>query len=141
MRRAPRRILVVASALLMGVAVAVSAASPSLFLTLLVVATLLGMRFSLATRRLTERSVASLDEREVELRDRVYFRAYKLVMLVGVVSVVALMAMWLLPPLEAGDRIVSFMLVFYVWLVMYLPSALLAWQLPDPHDDDLPLPA
>lgn len=147
MRRAQRRTLVIATALLVIAWLApifivadIGDRLEAVLLATIALWSVMVLRLGLSTRRLTERSSASLDEREIELRNRVYFRSYQAVMAIGLLLLFVTMAVWSFDLTFTGvgepGRIVALTLVAYVMLVLNLPWALLAWQLPDPLEED-----
>ena len=100
------------------------------------------VRLGLSTQRLTERHGANLDEREIELRDRIYFRSYQALMVVGLLLLLAVLAAIALDlTVPRSDRVLVTTLAAYVMLVFNLPWALLAWRFPDPVEDEVPLQA
>ena len=85
------------------------------------------VRLGLSTRRLTERHCAHLDEREIELRNRVYFRSCPTLMVVGLLLILAICAIAALDlRLVAPERALVMPLGAYVMLILNLPWALLA---------------
>lgn len=143
--RTTRRILVVVAAVtLVGWLALMVAGSPlrdEIFVPLVLLWSLMVTRLGFATRRLTERHSASLDEFEIELRNHVYFRSYQTVMAVGLLLVFVVLVAWTFGiPATAlfgddTDRALVALLTIYILLVLNLPWALLAWRFPDPVEE------
>ena len=94
---------------------------------------------------LTQKKVSELDERELGVHGRAYFRAYRVL---GVVCGLTLMYMALAAtPQEVQMHYgtdftmptpsqFSFLGLFYTYLLISLPAAMVAWTEPDPSDLD-----
>lgn len=109
-------------------------------LPLFLVAGALGWVVRTAVRRVADLPDEDIDERQIALRDRTYLVAYRIL-----ATTVAwlLLAAWIVADASAtrivsssvADWIMSDALFFIITLMMFLPSAILAWYAPDEVDD------
>lgn len=109
-------------------------------LPLFLVAGALGWVVRTAVRSVADLPDEDIDERQIALRDRTYLVAYRIL-----ATTVAwlLLAAWIVADASAtrivsasvADWIMSDALFFIITLILFLPSAILAWYAPDEVDD------
>ena len=91
------------------------------------------------TQEIANQKDGELDERQQTVRNRAYLRSYRILSVAVMVLVLYVQISvdfdisWL-PPL---DRVVGFSIPFgFLWLVITLPTAIIAWNEPDPIPDE-----
>ncbi|GAA3728979.1 hypothetical protein HDA32_000091 [Spinactinospora alkalitolerans] len=138
--RGRRRVLVAVTAACMALTVGGLALGPPVGMAVFVAAGLpmcyLASQVNLATRLVTERSEAGLDEREISQRRRAGTVSHRVTTVVLLVLWFVGMALWAqggAVPIEAAVPVLGAL----VFLHASFPAAYLAWTLPDdPLDDD-----
>lgn len=110
-------------------------------LPLFAVAAALGWVIRTAVRRVADLPDEDIDERQIALRDRTYLIAYRIA---GTTVLWLMLAAYIVAD-ATGDRgvsagvaawLMSDLVFVLVTLIIFLPSAVLAWYAPDETEDD-----
>lgn len=92
------------------------------------------------TQRIADRKASSLDERQEAVRNRAHHSAYQILASVLIIVLVYSQLDLLhfegaLPSLDIDEGNVSTVLVAALWSLITLPTAIIAWNEPDPDDE------
>lgn len=100
-------------------------------LLLLAISMLIGMALGIAVRGIADKPDGYLDERQLQLRNAAYFRAYWICAVIAVASAAGMARVW------QHDQVLGYaVFVSLVMLITVQPTLMLAWVLPDDDDED-----